>query len=825
MGCSPSKGKLFSKPDGLGNVQLEEVPPDCVDSRPVAGENNGSNVDECGALAANDEHTTDLGQSEEVYDTALAKVGETEVNVMVPECMNEVSLADKVKSVERRKNSKKQRCIEKLRKSSLIQTKVEVPPHMVRAQQAAYAFLNPNISKFETLLGLLDQATDTQLSLQPIMSALVLRFEEINQALEEMAEEGELMLKEHGNYMALPSGMMGSTVIAMTKSSNDKSRSPGPPPDLLLQLVQRSLEKMRHVGGLFHALGNTTLEDADEYFTSFSKMLVEKLKARRNAEQRISKVLAQVEVAAIRKCNPEDSALHSEDSGIGGENDSLTWSDRHRRQRGSPGSGNNGSGANVCAVLPNNAPNMVASNEYDEEEEEEENDNIDDEDDDRPGRKRSSSSPPDPLLYMHAGCMHDMKPKVQQPHTAAVGNKPEALLMMQESNEQMKKDSDIKGNRDLYMITIRRHSISGSCCQTGPCQLCPLPTLASQNTKRPSVKRLINTFSRGVEARPGQSLDNIPPHIRRPRKIGMPLSNSANCTDGGLVNNVWPDGRDDLDVENLPPPPPEVLLDNSFQGTESIPGNEKTYQDSKSLPASNKRHELSQRLRTSVQNVELLPNRASMKPRGISPIHPIRQDAIMGMKEEEQKHEPALYLDSSLYQQACKIIHLRNAAESLEQSGRGHLPQKSEINDICEGDMTCSLPVIAPPVSRVRLPPSCPSVHHRFPSPPVLRPQSSSSRPSSPKTITRAMDNQVEEIIPSVSFHHARSVFCQSEKLNSQPWTSSGTLVLPRPWGEESRGRTVMKGMDNSTRRTQSEQRPTIMIYSRVSKGDNSTGQ
>ncbi|CAB1436499.1 unnamed protein product [Pleuronectes platessa] len=74
--------------------------------------------------------------------------------------------------------------------TSILQKKVDFPPPMVRAHQAAYAFMNQNISKYETLLGLLDQAAQTQLSLQPMISALMLRFEEINQALEEMLRRG-----------------------------------------------------------------------------------------------------------------------------------------------------------------------------------------------------------------------------------------------------------------------------------------------------------------------------------------------------------------------------------------------------------------------------------------------------------------------------------------------------------------------------------------------------------------------------------------------------------------------------------------------------------
>ena len=110
-----------------------------------------------------------------------------------------LAMGMQMKKVEKKrkiKGSKQSRRREKERMSSIVHTKVDLPVHMVKAHQAAYAYLNPNISKYETLLGLLDQATQTQLSLQPMMTAFVMRFEEVNQALEEMAEEGEQMLKE-----------------------------------------------------------------------------------------------------------------------------------------------------------------------------------------------------------------------------------------------------------------------------------------------------------------------------------------------------------------------------------------------------------------------------------------------------------------------------------------------------------------------------------------------------------------------------------------------------------------------------------------------------
>ncbi|XP_054475025.1 uncharacterized protein pcare2 [Anoplopoma fimbria] len=426
MGCSPSKGKLFSRPEGPGPQQvllaedppdgplkalLAEVPQDVIDSIPEEEKDKCFEADE-----KDNDPSTEAALSQLACDTTGGQDAEDieeliEVNVIPKETINEVVKTDNIKKMAKRKKSKgKRRSAEKQRMSSFVQTKFDFPPHMVRAHQAAYAFLNPNISKYEALLGLLDQAAQTQLSLQPTMTALVLRFEEINQALEEMAEEGELMLKEHGDYMALPSGMMGPAVIA----ANPRSDSANPPPDLLQQLLQHSTEKMRLVGGSVKALGDTTLEDAVEYFSSLSKLLVEKRQAKQAAEQRLTVVLARVEKAANRKSNPEDSALHSEDSGIGGENESLTGSERHRRHRGSAGSGSCGSGSNVRGAfdtLPSNLLNLVGYNEDDEGGWEEEDDDDDEEYEDDEGSAAYYQTTPDcchpnQTLFNHPVCKH-----------------------------------------------------------------------------------------------------------------------------------------------------------------------------------------------------------------------------------------------------------------------------------------------------------------------------------------------------------------------------------------------------------------------------------
>lgn len=833
MGCAPSKGKLFSKPGPQGSQAAQlpkaaEVETGCQPSDEKT-ESNNTEDKENKLPPANDEDKIKGSAKTQLVSSITTTQNpnedpETQAIVITQEIEGENDQRSNILKTERRKKNKSKKRSSGRQKSSVYRAKLDFPPQMVRAHQSAYAFLNPNISKYETLLTLLDQAAQTQLSLQPMMSALALRFEEINQALEEMADEGELMLKEHGDYMALPSGMIDPAVM-LGKFKTVNAGPPEPPPDLLQQLLKHSTEKMRLVSSSVQALGDTTLEEAVEYYSSLSKVLVGKLAAKQAAEQRVAHVLAQVEVAAMGKSNTEDSALHSEDSGIGGENESLTGSEKHRH-RGSAGSGSCGSVINIRGTvdgLPNNSPNLVGHHEDDEEDEEDDEDEEDeynDGDEDTPGRKRSNSSPPDPsrsLLYMYSNYLKEQQRGLKRPMTAAttpqIGyslstSSAKIKVELQNSqkylHQQMKKNSNhnvARHHSNLNQTGLRRHSLSGSAGNhQGPFRenrpTCTLPYLATQPPKRQSVRRLINTFSQGVDGRPGQCLANVPPHIRRPKKSGVLLlsdaSDGTSGNNGNNNNNSWPDSKDDLDVDSLPPPPPEVLMDDSFQITEGTHGHERRSQEGslQNLPIIIQNTGASQRLKASLQNLEALPNRTTFKPRSVTilPSRPARQEYAMVAHDVTKKK-----------------------------------PDTDPDVEYLESDISGSLPVTVPPVSRVRLPPSCPSVCHRFPSPPVCRPQTGSrpaSRPGSPRAIARATDDKTEVIVPSMSFSDARSVFC-----SKQAQSLSGCLVPPQPWGEAARGRFPARRTDDSPRRTQSEQRPCTISTSGLSKENRSASR
>ncbi|XP_035278904.1 photoreceptor cilium actin regulator-like [Anguilla anguilla] len=361
--------------------------------------------------------------------TVLAKVSTQEVEVnVVPQEKETQNLSieeNQGKTVgsrpRRSKGSRQSRQKYKDKQAFLSEQKVDFPEPMVKAHQAAYAYLNPSISKYEALLGLLDQAAHTQLSLRPMVAFMVLRYEEVSHSLEEMATEGEQMLKEHRDHLAWPCPMMDHCSTASAKPESH-------PPDLMQQLLQYSTERMRLVGDSVGGLGDSALEEASDYFFSLSELLDEKLKAKKVAEGRLSQVIVHIEAAAYRKSSPEDSALQSEDSGIGADNESLAGSEKpqHRREScesaGTTGaksrshpcntssSGQQGKARTRQVGKVNASPSLNSldspytgkdqtGTDYlrgSEDDEDENDDDEDEEEGEKKSRQRSNSSPPDP---------------------------------------------------------------------------------------------------------------------------------------------------------------------------------------------------------------------------------------------------------------------------------------------------------------------------------------------------------------------------------------------------------------------------------------------
>ncbi|XP_034153095.1 photoreceptor cilium actin regulator isoform X2 [Esox lucius] len=355
MGCSPSKGNSFGSQGTFkrGRTLLPGV-------QESPGESQSDDAGSMGSSGTGDTDGETHSVQKEAPSTPLKK--RTSLTELVPERIildkkvgiqetdiktglhgkekqvDKQDMTDKKGGRKPKKNGKGVKTTKKKEKDKkpLVEQKVDFPEPLVKAHQAAYAFLNPSISKYEILLGLLDQATHTQVSLQPMVTFMAMRYEEINRGLEQMADEGEKLLKDSGEHFAWPSPIKNLSSSPPLKSG---STNADPPPDLLQQLLQYTTQRMRNVGQSVGGIGDSALEEAVEYFTSVSELLEEKLKAKRAAETRLMQLLTRIEAASLRKPGPEDSALFSEDSGIGAESESLAGSERQLRRESDESTG------------------------------------------------------------------------------------------------------------------------------------------------------------------------------------------------------------------------------------------------------------------------------------------------------------------------------------------------------------------------------------------------------------------------------------------------------------------------------------------------------
>ncbi|XP_028856476.1 photoreceptor cilium actin regulator [Denticeps clupeoides] len=365
MGCSPSKGNNFTTTQGTfkrGRTLLpgtqknagESESGDSVGPCNTGEMDRGTLVESIGERnSAEYQKHANLSVSgkkpslteNKMRDNPSDKISTQEIAInMVSEpietCGNKQESLEKLRTQKRQKKTgkgfKQGKKREKEHYDLPVEAKIDFPEPLVKAHQAAYAYLNPSMSKFEILLGLLDQAAQTQISLQPMVTFMLLRYEEINRGLAEIVNEGEKLLKESGEHLAWPCEMKNLCTSTPGKTrSQTQDKFSEPPPDLLQQLLQYTIQRMQMVGQSVSGIGDSALEEAVEYFSSVSGLLQKKLKVKRASEARLMQLLTRIEAASLRQPGPEDSALFSEDSGIGAESESLAGSDRHPNRRGS----------------------------------------------------------------------------------------------------------------------------------------------------------------------------------------------------------------------------------------------------------------------------------------------------------------------------------------------------------------------------------------------------------------------------------------------------------------------------------------------------------
>ncbi|NWT52972.1 PCARE regulator, partial [Erythrocercus mccallii] len=241
---------------------------------------------------------------------------ESEASAFIWDDKNESNTKQIPKKAKKKKTHKlaKQGQPNKSKEKSILapcetEKKVDFPELLVKAHQSAYAYLHPNLSKYETILHMANQATQTQLFLQQMISFLVLRFDEINQLLEEIASDGENLLKDVGGNLAWPA------------EKDDLKEHP----DLLQQLLQYTVNKMQLVSGTLASLTSNALQETCSYLQSAASNLEGKLKAKQSFDEHLLRTVKLLEASTVgpSQSHGDDRTLCSEDSGIGVDNESL----------------------------------------------------------------------------------------------------------------------------------------------------------------------------------------------------------------------------------------------------------------------------------------------------------------------------------------------------------------------------------------------------------------------------------------------------------------------------------------------------------------------
>ncbi|XP_053445577.1 photoreceptor cilium actin regulator [Nycticebus coucang] len=196
--------------------------------------------------------------------------------------------------------------------------KVDFPEPLVQAHQRAYAYLHSSLSKYEAILCIMRQATQTRELLQPMVSFLLLCSEEVSQLLGEISKNGEVLLQEVREDLAWPS----------------RKGEPWEQPDLLQQLLQYTVGKLQVLNGTVAALTGNCLEGSSSYLHSAASHLENKLSLKRSVDERLLRALGQLESLASSHSDPgvQGPPLCSEDSGIGADNESLQSVDKLAKQ-------------------------------------------------------------------------------------------------------------------------------------------------------------------------------------------------------------------------------------------------------------------------------------------------------------------------------------------------------------------------------------------------------------------------------------------------------------------------------------------------------------
>ncbi|XP_007523965.2 photoreceptor cilium actin regulator [Erinaceus europaeus] len=181
--------------------------------------------------------------------------------------------------------------------------KVDFPEPLVRAHQRTYAFLHSSLARYEAVLRATHQAARTQELLQPMLGLLLVCFQEANQLLGEIAAEGDTLLRDVRGDLAWPPRGKGE---------------PPEQPDLLQQLLQHTVCRLRALGGTVSSVSGGLLDGSGGSLHAAAHQMGAVLSTQRGLEKRIVGALGQLEGLAGGHGEPREpgAPLCSEDSGI-----------------------------------------------------------------------------------------------------------------------------------------------------------------------------------------------------------------------------------------------------------------------------------------------------------------------------------------------------------------------------------------------------------------------------------------------------------------------------------------------------------------------------
>lgn len=377
-----------------------------------------------------------------------------------------------------------------------------------------------------SLRELLDKATQTHWSIQTLVDLLILQYEESNQILKEMVNECKQMLDHH--QMPLKDQMVDRDVQDNVKTLD----SP--------HTLQHFIHKMMLVGDSVKEL-DASIEDMVEYFDSASGLLGEKLLAKRTIEARLKRVLASVEAASLRKSSPEDSSLNSEDSGIGADKDCQIALRQACIQRKSSGS-RVGSGSSFGRLAKKSLGDSRMQLQINIQNNWSKISHID--------RRYIDIKRPQTANNPAVPCPGQPRyPGLRGPWRTQSADglccKLDCVVQKQDKRQNLNNKTP--------------HS-----AQHGNVVPCLHPVFTPEPPGKNAVKRLISTFSQGVQDLPNQKTNHWPARFRTRRCFLSALNNTIADACIFPSEKEFSVKPEEMNLESLPPPPPEILMDSSF---------------------------------------------------------------------------------------------------------------------------------------------------------------------------------------------------------------------------------------------------------------------